>query len=280
MVTVCANPARSVLPSLFRNIFRTEFAPKFPSPHQHRSIFRSERTRNDQHLRQFSTRYCHGSSQTSSVARNERFNSSSASQTSSPTSTDSKGISSKDLPENLDASSSLPSDVGAPPTKSQKGVSRRPQQGSEESVAKKGHLNSERKLLGLKQKKKKEGWQIQKAALKDKFEEGWNPPKKLSPDAMDGIRHLHSIAPDRFTTPVLAEQFQVSPEAIRRILKSKWRPSEEEVEDRRQRWEKRHDRIWGHLSELGLRPPTKRTKEFSGSSILYESRNKGTKGSQ
>ncbi|KAL1992779.1 hypothetical protein VTN49DRAFT_3535 [Thermomyces lanuginosus] len=105
-----------------------------------------------------------------------------------------------------------------------------------------------------KQKKKKEPWQIQKEALKRKFKEGWNPPKKLSPDAMEGIRHLHAMNPEQFTTPVLAEQFKVSPEAIRRILKSKWRPSEEEMEDRRRRWEKRQWRIWDHMAELGLRP--------------------------
>ncbi|KAL5051451.1 hypothetical protein BDW71DRAFT_171084 [Aspergillus fruticulosus] len=102
--------------------------------------------------------------------------------------------------------------------------------------------------------KKREAWQIQKEVLKRKFPAGWAPPKKLSPDAMEGIRHLHHTAPDRFTTAVLAEEFKVSPEAIRRILKSKWRPSGEELEVRRRRWEKRHDRIWSHLSELGLRP--------------------------
>ncbi|KAL5003582.1 hypothetical protein BDV10DRAFT_155380 [Aspergillus recurvatus] len=102
--------------------------------------------------------------------------------------------------------------------------------------------------------KKREAWQIQKEVLKRKFPAGWAPPKKLSPDAMEGIRHLHHIAPGQFTTAVLAEEFKVSPEAIRRILRSKWRPSGEVLEERRRRWEKRHDRIWSHLSELGLRP--------------------------
>lgn len=119
-------------------------------------------------------------------------------------------------------------------------------------------------------KKKREGWQIQKDALKQKFKEGWNPPKKLSPDALDGIRHLHAMAPDRFTTPVLAEQFKVSPEAIRRILKSKWKPSEADMEDRRKRWEKRHDRIWSQMAELGLRPKRKRTQSIDDAKVLYE----------
>ncbi|KAB8067621.1 hypothetical protein BDV29DRAFT_185842 [Aspergillus leporis] len=124
---------------------------------------------------------------------------------------------------------------------------------------------------------KKEHWQIQKAALKNKFKEGWNPSKKLSPDALDGIRHLHAVAPDKFTTSVLAEQFQISPEAIRRILKSKWRPSEAEMEDRRKRWDKRHDRIWSHLSELGLRPRTKRSEAFTDANVLYDKGDKDSK---
>ncbi|KAJ5319832.1 hypothetical protein PENANT_c026G08424 [Penicillium antarcticum] len=118
-------------------------------------------------------------------------------------------------------------------------------------------------------KKKKETWQVQKAALEKKFPQGWNPPKKLSPDALDGIRHLHAKAPEQFTTPVLAKEFEVSPEAIRRILKSRWQPSEDEQESRRQRWEKRHDRIWSRMAELGLRPETKRTKSISDARVLY-----------
>ncbi|KAH8708627.1 required for respiratory growth protein 9, mitochondrial [Phaeosphaeriaceae sp. PMI808] len=99
-------------------------------------------------------------------------------------------------------------------------------------------------------------WQIQKAALKEKLGgESWNPRKKLSPDTMDGIRHLHSTQPDKFTTPILAEHFKVAPEAIRRILKSKWRPSDEEYESRLQRWEKRGERIWTNLVEMGVKPP-------------------------
>jgi hypothetical protein len=122
-----------------------------------------------------------------------------------------------------------------------------------------------------KQKRRKpENWRVQKAALKDKFEGGWNPPKKLSPDALDGIRHLHAKAPEQFTTAVLAQEFEMSPEAIRRILKSKWRPSEDEMESRRKRWEKRHDRIWSRMAELGLRPTTKSTQPVADYHVLYK----------
>ncbi|KAJ7652162.1 hypothetical protein DFH06DRAFT_954059, partial [Mycena polygramma] len=68
-------------------------------------------------------------------------------------------------------------------------------------------------------------WQAHRAALRHTFPDGWNPPRKLSREAMDGLRQLHRVDPERFTTPVLTERFRVSPEAMRRILKSRWAPS-------------------------------------------------------
>ncbi|KAI9869425.1 MAG: Required for respiratory growth protein 9 mitochondrial [Trichoglossum hirsutum] len=107
-------------------------------------------------------------------------------------------------------------------------------------------------------RQKAEPWQIQKGALQAKFgSSGWSPRKRLSPDALDGIRALNAQFPDKYTTPVLAELFKVSPEAIRRILKSKWRPSDEETEERRSRWAKRGEKIWGRMVELGVKPPKK-----------------------
>lgn len=101
-----------------------------------------------------------------------------------------------------------------------------------------------------------EAWQVQKAALGRKFGEAkWQPRKKLSPDAVEGIKALHSQYPDTYTTPVLAEQFKVSPEVIRRILKSKWQPNDEEARRRSERWNKRGERIWTQMVELGVHPP-------------------------
>ena len=103
-----------------------------------------------------------------------------------------------------------------------------------------------------------EQWQIQKKALKEKFgTQGWKPRKRLSPDALEGIRALHSQHPEKYSTPVLAEQFKVSPEAIRRILRSKWRPTEEEEADRLKRWDKRGESIWSQMVEVGIKPPKK-----------------------
>ena len=101
-------------------------------------------------------------------------------------------------------------------------------------------------------------WQAEKEAMKKKLNgEAWNPRKKLSPDTMEGIKHLHQTQPDKFTTPVLAEHFKISSEAIRRILKSNWRPSDEEYDERMRRWDKRGERIWSNLVEMGIKPPKK-----------------------
>ncbi|KAI0349701.1 hypothetical protein OH77DRAFT_1414552 [Trametes cingulata] len=64
--------------------------------------------------------------------------------------------------------------------------------------------------------------------MKRKFPEGWSPPRKISREAMDSLRSLHALDPARFSTPVLAEKFRISKEAVRRILKSKWEPTREQ----------------------------------------------------
>ncbi|KAI1376076.1 hypothetical protein F4677DRAFT_420228 [Hypoxylon crocopeplum] len=108
---------------------------------------------------------------------------------------------------------------------------------------------------------KREHWQIQKSALREKFPEGWSPRKRLSPDALDGIRALHSQFPEDYTTEVLAEKFEVSPEAIRRILRSKWTPNPEEDESRQERWFNRGKNIWSQMAALGKKPPRRWRRE-------------------
>ncbi|KAL7812554.1 hypothetical protein V8C26DRAFT_407036 [Trichoderma gracile] len=100
-----------------------------------------------------------------------------------------------------------------------------------------------------------EPWKLHKAALKEKFPEGWQPRKRLSPDALAGIRALNAQFPDVYTTAALADKFQVSSEAIRRILKSSWRPSADEEEERQQRWFRRGKQVWEQKAALGIKPP-------------------------
>lgn len=109
-------------------------------------------------------------------------------------------------------------------------------------------------------KKNMEPWQIQKAALKEKFPDGWKPKKKMSPDAMAGIRALHRQFPDTYTTDVLAQKFEMSPEAIRRILKSKWEETDETPDidiKRQERWFNRGKAIWARYAAMGKKPPRK-----------------------
>ena len=107
------------------------------------------------------------------------------------------------------------------------------------------------------EKPEKETWKAQKAALKAKFPEGWNPRKRLSPDALAGIRALHQQFPEEYSTEVLSQKFEVSPEAIRRILRSKWSPSPEEEIERQDRWFNRGKKVWSRWAALGKKPPQK-----------------------
>lgn len=110
-------------------------------------------------------------------------------------------------------------------------------------------------------KENKPMWALQKEALKEKFPEGWQPRKRLSPDAIAGIKELHRQFPDLYTTPALAQKFEVSPEAIRRILRAKWQPTAEEEEVRQARWFRRGTAVWSRWAELGVKPPKKWREE-------------------
>ncbi len=101
----------------------------------------------------------------------------------------------------------------------------------------------------------REKWMIDKERLKEKFPDGWQPLKRLSPDAIAGIRALHAQMPGKYTTQTLSQEFKVTPEAIRRILKSKWTPNSEEESDRQRRWFKRGEKVWSRYAELGMKPP-------------------------
>ncbi|AOA62529.1 hypothetical protein PP7435_CHR2-0028 [Komagataella phaffii CBS 7435] len=82
-------------------------------------------------------------------------------------------------------------------------------------------------------------WKRQKFALVEKLQGSkWNPKKKLSRDTIEGIRLLKEKLPE-LKADYFAEQFQVSPEAVRRILKSRWEPTLEERENIEERWKRR-----------------------------------------
>jgi len=95
-----------------------------------------------------------------------------------------------------------------------------------------------------------EAWRVQKAALQKKFGMGWAPRKKLSPKACDWVKELHSSVPE-LSTKKLSEIFKVSPEAIRRILRSKWTPSPKQEEERERRWLRRREDVWERWIDIG-----------------------------
>ncbi|OAV87878.1 hypothetical protein PTTG_09179 [Puccinia triticina 1-1 BBBD Race 1] len=81
----------------------------------------------------------------------------------------------------------------------------------------------------VKRDEDKPRWLVHKEALRRNFPEGWNPPKKISRPSMALLRTLHRTDPHQFSLPVLSEKFKISPEAVRRILKSKWEPTQDAV---------------------------------------------------
>lgn len=120
----------------------------------------------------------------------------------------------------------------------------------------------------------KEPWRVQKARLKEKFPEGWKPRKRLSPDALTGIKALNAQFPSVYTTEALAAKFEISAEAVRRILRSTWQPSEDEDQERQERWHRRGKQIWETKAALGVKPPRKWRAEGITRDPSYHERRK------
>ncbi|KAJ2016355.1 hypothetical protein GGH13_006767 [Coemansia sp. S155-1] len=79
-------------------------------------------------------------------------------------------------------------------------------------------------------------WQRRKIELKLKLgSEKWEPAKKIATSSMEKIRLLNSEFPEVWTMQRLSEQFKVSQETVRRILKSRFQPSEQRTERREQK---------------------------------------------
>ncbi|KAL3229520.1 Required for respiratory growth protein 9, mitochondrial [Nakaseomyces bracarensis] len=70
----------------------------------------------------------------------------------------------------------------------------------------------------------------------------WSPSKRLSREEIESLRLLKRTFPN-ISTRELSEKFKVSPEAIRRILKSNWEPTDDEWDNMQKRWKNRGERI-------------------------------------
>ncbi|KAG6811404.1 hypothetical protein H0H92_007597 [Tricholoma furcatifolium] len=99
-----------------------------------------------------------------------------------------------------------------------------------------------------------------KETIKKNFPTGWAPPRKLSREAMEGVRQMHRLDPGKFNTPFLAEKFKISPEAVRRILKSRWEPPREKRLKLAER-EREAKREYRSLSRLRERMETRAVHE-------------------
>lgn len=85
-------------------------------------------------------------------------------------------------------------------------------------------------------------WKRQMFSLKEKFPQGWNPKRKLSREEMDRLREIKAAQPG-ISLNELGERFRISPEAVRRIVRSRWRPTSEEAVKVKQRWLRRGERL-------------------------------------
>lgn len=85
--------------------------------------------------------------------------------------------------------------------------------------------------------KKLPEWAKREESLRKRYG-AWNPTKKLSRQQITDIRELKAQWP-QMKTKQLADHFKINPESIRRILKSKWEPSEDELTSMNERAEKR-----------------------------------------
>lgn len=83
-------------------------------------------------------------------------------------------------------------------------------------------------------------WQKRDDAIR-KRHGTWNPTKKLSRQQMQDIRNLSDQMP-HLKSIDLANYYQVSPEAIRRILASTWVPKESEEEEIVERGQRRKEK--------------------------------------
>ena len=79
-----------------------------------------------------------------------------------------------------------------------------------------------------------EPWRSRQRSLRQRLSsaggERWDPAHKVSREAMDAMRALNLASPDTHHAGMLAREFKLSVEAVRRILRSKYRPSAKRLE--------------------------------------------------
>ncbi|KAF3911356.1 hypothetical protein ABW20_dc0100596 [Dactylellina cionopaga] len=95
-------------------------------------------------------------------------------------------------------------------------------------------------------------WKIHKDAVKQKLGGAeWKPMQRLSPAAVATLKQLKADNPG-MSVEEYAPIFKISPDAMRRILKSKWTPKPDEEVSRMERWKRRGESLWETWAKEGL----------------------------
>lgn len=111
-------------------------------------------------------------------------------------------------------------------------------------------------------KKELPEWRRQDYARKEKLNGArWLPTKKVSREAMEGIRYLKKEQPDLKISEI-ASHFKIPYDAVRRILKSKWRPSADEEQRLQKKWIERGKKLQVILREKEGLKISKQQKTF------------------
>ncbi|KAK6360335.1 Required for respiratory growth protein 9 mitochondrial [Orbilia blumenaviensis] len=120
-------------------------------------------------------------------------------------------------------------------------------------------------------------WKIHKDAVREKLKNSaWNPFERLSPAAVATLKQLKQENPG-MTVEEYAPIFKISPDALRRILKSKWMPTAEQEAARTERWKRRGKSVWQAWEEKGM-VETRKTKMKMEERVEMREREREQKG--
>ncbi|EGW32887.1 uncharacterized protein SPAPADRAFT_49819 [Spathaspora passalidarum NRRL Y-27907] len=130
-------------------------------------------------------------------------------------------------------------------------------------------------LLNHKKHAEPTEWQKRELAIKKRYGE-WKPTKRLSREEMVKVKELSEQFP-HYKTADLANIFRVSPEAIRRILKSNWIPNDTDLDKltarrERQRQEKM-EVVQQRYNKKSLKGPKQDNKRKSHKKVISSNYN-------
>ncbi|CUM67211.1 uncharacterized protein PRCAT00004904001 [Priceomyces carsonii] len=119
--------------------------------------------------------------------------------------------------------------------------------------------------------KEKPMWEKRQESLKKRYGV-WNPTRRLSRQQIQDVRDLKDQMPHMKTID-LANLFRISPEAIRRVLKSKWVPSDKNEEDIIRRGQRRKLQNKSRKLEASADNSSARASRYTDK-LKYESKSK------